>query len=195
MQSGRRCVWARAPVLNQMAVTAFLVSIIAGLVLTSILVSYGRRRAPGTYLTWGEAFAGATFVFAIFVLAYGVIPHQWLVWCDKELAWRRDKIGIPLGPLAKIYSAKEKHKLLGFIPVEKNSAWPKGITFFGRGRVTINAEQIRDTVVSVIYIGFMGVQFSMWSWWQKRGKIAKAKVEREALASSAYGRPLKRAEA
>jgi len=174
-------------------VVAFLTSIIVGVLLTAVVLVVARRRAPGTPLTWGEAFVAATFVFAIFVFAYGVIPHQWLVWCDKELAWRGDKTGIPLGPLGKVLdNGKEA---IGFIPVDKGVAWPEGITFFGRGRVLLNAEHIRDLVAATIYIMMLAGQFYLWAFWQKRGKVATAKAEREALSTSAYGRPLKKAEA
>ena len=175
--------------------TAFLTSLLAGILLTGVVLWYGRRRPVDQPLTWGEAFAGATFVFGIMVLAYGVIPHLWLTWCDKELAWRADKTGIPIGPLNEAGWGvfKNGKDALGFIPVDKGVFWPEGITFFGRGRILISAEQIRDTIVSGIYIGFIAVQCILWAWWQKRGKVAKEKAEREALGTSAYGRPLTKA--
>ena len=174
--------------------TAFLASLVVGIALTSLVFVAARRRPVGQPLTWGEAFAAATFVFLLFVLAYGLIPHEWLVWCDKELAWRKDKTGIPLGPLGTAiwHGHSSRIPVLGW-HVGKNSLWPTGITFWGRGRITINAEQIRDTVVSLIYIGGLAVHFSLWTWWQKRGKVAKERAEREALSTSAYGRPLKKA--
>jgi hypothetical protein len=174
-------------------VTAFLTALLAGILLTGVVLLVARRRPVGQPLTWGEAFAAAVFVFFLFVLAYGVIPHTWLTWCDKELSWRKDKTGIPLGPLG-FYWHSHGGKLLGFIPVDKNVLWPKGITFFGRGRILINAEHIRDLIGSTIYIAGLSVHFYLWTWWQKRGKVAKDRAEREALSTSAYGRPLKKAE-
>lgn len=174
--------------------TAFLTSLGAGILLTALVVLYARRRPVGQLLTWGEAFAAATYVFLIFVLAYGVIPHTWLTWADKELSWRKDKTGIPIGPLGWYWHSK-KGELLGFIPVDKNVLWPKGVTFFGRGRIIISAEQVRDVVASGIYIVALAVHFYLWTWWQKRGQVAKERAEREALTTSAYGRPLKKAEA
>jgi hypothetical protein len=174
-------------------VTAFIVSLVAGLALTGVVPLYARRRPVGQLLTWGEAFAAAVYVFFIFVLIYGVIPHTWLTWCDKELSWRKDKIGIPLGPFGMWYAHGHKDEAFWFIPMDKNVFWPKGITFFGRGRITINAEQIRDLIVSNIYIGGLAAHFYLWTWWQKRGKVAKDRAEREALSTSAYGRPLKKA--
>jgi hypothetical protein len=176
-------------------VTAFITTLILGLVVVGITVLVARRRPPGQPLTWGEAFVAATFVFFGFVVAYGLIPHYWLQWADSELAWRKDKIGIPLGPLGMVFWHGHKGKLLGLWHVDKNCLWPEGITFFGRGRIKISAEQIRDLVGATIYIVMLAVQFSMWASWQKRGKVAKERAEREALSTSAYGRPLKKAEA
>ncbi len=82
-----------------------------------------------------------------------------------------------------------------FIPIDKGVAWPEGVTFFGRGRIIISAEQVRDFVAANIYIAMLAVQFVLWAFWQKRGKVAKQRAEREALTTSAYGRPLQKAQA
>ena len=31
---------------------------------------------------------GSVYVFGVFFLAYGVVPHQWLTHADNELDWR-----------------------------------------------------------------------------------------------------------
>lgn len=173
--------------------TAFVSSIIAGLIIVAGVFFMARRRPPGQPLTWGEAFVAACWVFFGFILAYGLIPHYWLQWADSELSWRQDKTGIPLGPLGAIWDGK-KGEALFFIPVEKGLAWPEGITFFGRGRILLNAEHIRDVVATVIYGAMIAVQFVLWAFWQKRGKVAKQRAEREALTTSAYGRPLQKAQ-
>jgi hypothetical protein len=74
-------------------------------------------------------------------------------------------------------------------------AWPEGVTFLGRGRILLNAEHIRDAVAATIYIGMLAAQFMLWAFWQKRGKVATQRAEREALTTSAYGRPLQKAQA
>lgn len=174
--------------------TAFVSSILGGVIIVAGVLFMARRRPPGQPLTWGEAFVAACWVFFGFILAYGLIPHYWLEWADSELSWRQDKTGIPLGPLGAIWDG-EKGEALWFIPIDKSLAWPEGVTFFGRGRILLNAEHIRDTVAAVIYGLMMAAQFVLWSFWQKRGKVAKQRAEREALTTSAYGRPLKKAEA
>src|SRR5438552_18583324 len=90
-----------------------------------------RRRPPGTPLTWGEAIAAGGFVFATMLLGYAIVPNQWLAWADNQLKWRADAIGIPT-PRATIF----KH----------------GTTFFGRGKVTVNDQPLRDSIVTVISV-------------------------------------------
>jgi len=139
--------------------------LIAGIML---VFAVGRRRPPGTPVTWGEAFLGGTFIFGLLMLAYGVVPHQWLTFADNQLLWRPDKLmlgisgdGVKLGD-----SVKE----LG-----------------GTGRVIVNAQAVRDIIAALIYIIFLGVQIWLWSVWQKRGRKAP-----EVELSSRFGRPLMR---
>ena len=174
--------------------TAFVFSILGGIIIVAGVLFMARRRPPGQPLTWGEAFVAGAWVFLGFILAYGLIPHYWLDWADTGLAWRKDKVGIPMGPLGAIWDGKEG-KALWFIPVNEGVLWPRGITFFGRGRILLNAEHIRDVIGATIYIAMLAAQLVLWSFWQKRGKVAKQRAEREALTTSAYGRPLQKAQA
>jgi hypothetical protein len=73
-------------------VEAFAVSIAALVVGIGLCMAIGRRRPPGTPLTWGQAMAAAVLVFGIMLVAYGIIPNQWLKWADNELLWRSDRI-------------------------------------------------------------------------------------------------------
>ncbi len=174
--------------------TAFVSSIFGGIVVVAVVLLVARRRPPGQPLTWGEAFVAACWVFLGFILAYGLIPHYWLDWADTGLAWRADKTGIPLGLLGSFWDGG-KGEALFFIPINEGVAWPEGVTFFGRGRIMLNAEHMRDIVAATIYILMLAVQFVLWAFWQKRGKVAKQRAEREALTTSAYGRPLQKAQA
>ena len=121
-----------------------------------LCIAVGRRRPPGTPYTWGEALVAATFVFGLMLVAYGIVPNQWLKWADNELLWRSDRIFYKL-------------------------------TFFGRGRITISYQAVRDILVSGIYVGMLGLQIALWSQWQKRGRKGA-----EVVPTSAYGRPLVR---
>ena len=155
-----------------------MVSFIASLIITGLLIAVivreARRRVPGTPLTWGEAFVAATVLFALMLMIYGIVPDQFLRWADGPLAWRSDKIGIPMGPLPGGGA--------------DNLLFDKGIEFGGRGRIIITAQVLRDIIVAGMYVVFLVLQFMGWIWWQNRGK----KKPQAAIATSAYGRPLLR---
>lgn len=167
--------------------TALIASILAVGAMTGIIVRWAGRRPPGTPLTWGEAFAGALFVFALMVVAYAILPSQWLGYADNQVRWRSDKIGIPTGPLHYLPGWPVHGKVLWFIPVDKGLLWPKGVTFFGRGKIVISAQILRDVIATGIYLVLLPAQVMGWLWWQNRGK---RKVETPELTTSAYGRPL-----
>jgi hypothetical protein len=49
--------------------------------------------------TWAQSMAGAMGVFALFLLAYGQLPHEWLTWADSSLGLREDKTLIDTYPV------------------------------------------------------------------------------------------------
>ena len=151
---------------------AFLASILITGAMVAVLVLVARRREPGRPLTWGEAFAAATYVFTLLFLAYGVVPHHWLTYAGNELAWRSDKYGIPIGPLDRWFV---------------NPAFANGISFFGRGRILITAAAIGDIIATLIYVVAVGANILGWLAWQRRGQ---RRAEQPAIETSAYGRPL-----
>lgn len=160
----------------------FITSIVVLVIGLGLALYVGSKRPIGTPFTWGEAAATSLFVFGMMFLAYGIVPHQFLTWADGRLAWRGDAFGIPLGPLGALFKDTENH----YISTKTNVLWPHGITFFGRGRILVNKQHIRDAIAAGIYIVFLGVQIGLWAAWQKRGKKASTAVE----PSSAFGRPL-----
>src|SRR2546421_81987 len=113
-------------------VTAFIASLVVLAMMVGIVFLVGIKRKPGTPTTWGEAFIAATFVFAILLMIYGIVPDRWLRWADGELKWRSDKIGIPTGPIS--------HFHFWFIKIQGHLLWPQGLTFGGRGRIQSQAE-------------------------------------------------------
>ena len=149
---------------------AFVSSIIATMLMVAVCLYVGNRRPIGTPVTWGEAMVGGTWVFGIMMLAYGIVPHQWLNFADNELLWRPDKllVGISSGGVVWGNDAKD----LG-----------------GTGRILINYQAIRDIIATVIYIVFLGGQMYLWSVWQKRGRKKPGDVEE---ARSRFGRPVLR---
>ena len=125
---------------------AFLVSLLVTVAGVGAIVWYGKKRPPGTFVTWGEAMVGAAFVFFIMFMAYGVVPHQWLTYADNELNWRADKL------------------LLG--PGEVVAKLPFTVTY----RV------LRDLIVVAIYGVLLGIHVGMFVWWQKRGQAKPKEI-------------------
>jgi hypothetical protein len=149
-------------------VVALVVSTLMLFAGIALVFAVGRRRPPGTPVTWGEAFVGGTFIFALMLIGYGVVPHQWLTYADNDLLWRPDKLmlgisgdGIKIGDDVK--------------------------TLSGTGRIIVNAQAVRDIIAAGIYIVFLVAQVWMWSVWQKRGRKPP-----EVELSSRFGRPVMR---
>jgi hypothetical protein len=133
----------------------------------AICLFVGRRRPAGTPVTWGEAFVGSTFVFALMIVGYGIVPHQWLDFADNELLWRPDKV------------------LMGFSS-EGVKMGEAARTIGGSGRILVSYQALRDIVATVLYVVYFGVHVALWSMWQKRGRTKAGDVE----PTSRFGRPL-----
>src|SRR5690242_10850636 len=116
---------------------AFIASVIVTGALIAVAILVGKRRAPGTPLTWGEAFVAGIWVFTIFFFSYGILPDQFLRWADGPLEWRSDKIGIPTGPF-HVHNFK-----FGFIEWDGHLLWPKGIPL-PNGHFILTAQFLRD---------------------------------------------------
>jgi len=154
-------------------VVALLVSILILVVGAMLGMAVGRLRPVGTPVTWGEAFVAGTFVFAMMLVAYGVIPHQWLKYADNELLWRSDKLLLALSSKGVVFGQKAK-------------------TWGGTGRIIISYQAVRDMVASGFYIVFLAGQVVLWSMWQKRGRRAESAG---GEVTSLFGRPLVRSKA
>ena len=148
---------SKFPFLNE----AFLFSFILSTVLAFMVIPYAKRRPKGTPISWGEAMLAAVYTFAVFFLAFGVVPHQWIDHSDKNLQWTKSKV--VYGPFDLL-----KPKALG-----------------GHFPFTIPYESIRDIIVVVIHVYFFGLMIFLWGFWQKRGQTTSKEV-----ATSTYGRPL-----
>jgi len=138
---------------------AFIASLVATAVMMGILFLVAKKRDPKQPLTWAEAFLAAVFVFALMLVVYGIVPNQWLLWADNELNWRKDTLFFGEG----------------------------GIQFFGRGRIQIPKEVLRDIIATVIYVVALVAHVYLWLWWQKRGKAKPVAAESK---ESAFGRPI-----
>jgi hypothetical protein len=147
---------------------AFFVSLGMLLIGIGICVRVGRRRPPGTPVTWGEAFVAATFVFGLMLLGYGVVPNQWLQWADNRLVWRSDKL---------LLAVSSKGVKFG----------DAAANFGGSGRILVTYQALRDIIAAGIYVVMLGAQIALWAMWQKRGQAKRTEV-----ATSDFGRPLVR---
>jgi hypothetical protein len=121
-------------------VVAFVFSVLAMLLACAVIPWYAQRRKPGTSLSWGEANVAALYVFFVMFLAWGIVPHQWLTYADKDLQWRKDKILFGPGDI-----------------VDK-------LPF------TVTYEVIRDLIAVGIYGITLGGMIALWAVWQNRGK-------------------------
>jgi hypothetical protein len=140
---------------------AFIASLVASTLLTLAAIPYGKRRAIGTPVSWGEAMLGGTYAFGVLFLAFGVVPHQWIDHADKNLGWDRTRFVMGPGGILK----------------------PQ--TMGGWNPITLQYEAVRDIVVVVIHVYFFGLLIFIWLWWQKRGQATTTAIE-----TSTYGRPL-----
>ena len=119
---------------------AFVFSALATILASAVIPLYAKRRTPGTPLSWGEANVAALYVFFVMFLAWGILPHQWLTFADKDLQWRKDKI------------------LFG--PADIVDKLPFTVTY----------EVIRDLIAVGIYGVTLGGMIALWAIWQNRGK-------------------------
>lgn len=71
---------------------AFITSIIVMAAMTAGVVLYGQRRPLDARLTWGEANLAAVYAFAMFMIGYGIVPNQWILWADTDLGWTEEKL-------------------------------------------------------------------------------------------------------
>jgi hypothetical protein len=58
-----------------------------------------RRPKSELPATWAQSMLGAVAVFGLFLLIYGVVPHEWLTWADSKLGLREDKILLNTKPI------------------------------------------------------------------------------------------------
>ena len=159
--------------------TEFIVSLVVCAVAMGIYHWYEARTPLNKQMTWGEAMIAGTYVFFLFFLAYGVVPHFWLQWADSGLEWRADVI--LEGPhIPFISPTTVDGETLGIIASQQDGGWvPFRIPYL----------IIRDLVAVGIHLVFLGMTIFYWFHWQNRDARAKTK-EAAVEAPSQFGRPL-----
>jgi hypothetical protein len=133
---------------------------------TAVILWQMRKPKSERPTTWAAAMGGATFVFALFLLAYAVIPHEIITFCDGYLKWGKDKFLFQSG-----------QEVLGF-------ELPISFTY----------QALRDILVVGVYVVLFGINIALFVLWQKRPTAAEAEARRDATVeagTSRFGRPLK----
>ncbi|HVW31913.1 MAG TPA: hypothetical protein VHL53_05180 [Acidimicrobiia bacterium] len=77
----------------------FFISLLLCVICGAIFMVLVRRPKPEEPPTWAQSMLGALAVFALFLLIYGVVPHEWLTWSDSKLGLREDKILLNTRPI------------------------------------------------------------------------------------------------
>ena len=53
----------------------------------AIVLLLARRPKPAEPATWAQSMVGALAVFSLMILAYGTVPHEWIVFANSYLKW------------------------------------------------------------------------------------------------------------
>jgi hypothetical protein len=77
----------------------FFISLLLCVIAFAIFMRLKERPKSELPPTWAESMLGALAVFALFLLIYGVVPHEWLTWCDSKLNLRSDRILLSTRPV------------------------------------------------------------------------------------------------
>jgi hypothetical protein len=141
-------------------------SIITIIMMIPVIVML-RRPKSDQPTTWAQAMAGSVYVFALLLLAYAVIPHEWITFADNYLQWGKDKY--------VILSTTE-------IPFLSGVNWP----------FSIDMQAVRDIVAVGIYLVFFAINIALFVLWQDRKPASEVAEEKPVVVGrSRFGRPLK----
>jgi hypothetical protein len=151
---------------------------IIGLIAARIVIKRPKKTAEPA--TWAQTIVGALFVWVMFVLGYGVIPSEWIIFGNSYLNF--DSSGFLL------------HR----------GQWASQLPPFD-----ITRDKFVDAIAALIYVVVLGLNVAMFVAWQKRkvaepasadeevestttprgGPLARLRARREERVS-AYGRPV-----
>ena len=77
----------------------FFISLLLCVLAFAAFIRLKNRPKSELPATWAQSMLGALAVFALFLLIYGVVPHEWLTWCDSKLGLREDRIMLSTRPI------------------------------------------------------------------------------------------------
>jgi len=134
--------------------------LVIGLIIIMVLMRRPKSERPAT---WAQCMAGAVGTFAMFALAYAIVPHEWITFADKYLQWGTTKF--------LVRSGQE--------------------VLFLKFPFDINMKAISDIIAVGIYVVMFGLNLFLFAAWQKRGQ-EKAETPDAPPKTSRFGRPLRR---
>jgi len=151
LQPAGRLIWASVIFVLALGFVMFLIS----------------KPKPVEPPTWAQCMLGAVATFALMLLAYGTIPHEWLNFSNSYMKWNAAKFivhgGQKIGPI---------HWL----------------------NFDINKQALSDTGAVVIYAVMLTLNVILISKWQKRpiatDTTTASSAEERVVGESAYGRPV-----
>jgi hypothetical protein len=161
--------WLLAAVFTAVQRSIVLAGIAVLIVYSFVLVASRRPRDFDRPATWGECISGALGVFALMALAYGIVPHEWLTFANSSLGW---------GDTSKFVIASND-KIVGLF-----SHYPFNVDY----------PALRDIVVTLIYVVFLGLNLKLFVMWQHRREAYQPKpatAEAVPERQSRFGRPLR----
>jgi hypothetical protein len=123
-----------------------------GLVAAAIVIRMPKRSSEPA--TWAQTMLGAMFVWFMFALGYGVIPHEWLTFGNSYLNFDSSSFLIHRGQ------------------------WASNLPPFD-----ITRDKVIDTGAAVIYVIVLGINIAFFAAWQKR-KVAEPATDGEAATDS-----------
>lgn len=132
-----------------------------------MMLASRKPRDPEVPATWAECIAGAVATFVLMALAYAIIPHEWLTFANSKLEW---------GDSSKFVFTSHEN-ILGFVPIH----YPFNLDY----------PALRDVVVTMIYVVFLGLNLKLFVIWQQRNQVlAVAEATDAPTKRSRFGRPL-----
>jgi hypothetical protein len=145
-----------------------ILSLLITFVMVGLVVWQMRRPKPDRPTTWAEAIAGSVYVFALFLLMYAVVPHEFITVADKY--WG-------------LSTSRYIMKSTTAIPFAESLNWPFSIDL---------QHGVRDLLVVLIYVAFFAGTIALFVLWQKRPTVSEAAEATPVPAGrSRFGRPLK----
>ncbi len=156
------------------AVPAYLGFVLAGLWLFIAVLSR-RPIQPGQEATWAQTILGSLLVWMMFVLGYGVIPSEWIIFGNSYLNFDSSAYII------------------------KQGQWATHVPPFN-----ITRDKFVDAIAAGIYVVVLVLNVWLFAAWQKRkaaepdtdeeeavrGPLGRLLALRRAERTSAFGRPV-----